>query len=145
SPIRFANVATRVGLNARGEAMAGGCLVDDFDGDGLLDVFTSSTDWTRGASLLRNRGDGTFEDRSAAAGLDDQVMSLNASHADFDNDGDLDILLLRGAWEVPRRPSLLRNRGDGTFEDVTLAAGLGIPISSQAAGWADFDNDGNVD
>ena len=52
-------------------------------------------------------------------------MSLNACHADFDNDGALDILLLRGGWEVPRRMSLLRNRGDGTFEDVTLSAGLG--------------------
>src|SRR5262249_5973103 len=55
-----------------------------------------------------------------------------------------DVLLLRGAWEVPRRMSLLRNRG-GVFEDVTLAAGLGEPISSQAAGWADYDNDGRLD
>jgi hypothetical protein len=144
-PGRMVNVSSRVGLNARGEAMAGGCLVDDFDGDGRLDVFTPTTDPTRGASLLRNRGDGTFEDTSAAAGLTEQVLSLNACHADFDNDGALDILMLRGAWEVPRRMSLLRNRGDGTFEDVTLSAGLGEPIASQAAGWADYDNDGHVD
>ena len=65
-------------------------------------------------------------------------------HADFDNDGALDILMLRGAWEVPRRMSLLRNRG-GVFEDVTLSAGLGEPIATQAAGWADYDNDGHVD
>jgi hypothetical protein len=142
---RWPNVASRVGLNVRGEAMAGGCLVDDFDGDGLLDVFTSTTDASRGASLFRNRGDGTFVDRSEAAGLADQVMALNASHADFDNDGALDILLQRGGWEVPRRLSLLRNRGDGTFEDVTFKAGLGIPIATQAACWADFDNDGLVD
>ena len=69
---------------------------------------------------------------------------LNACHADFDNDGYLDILMLRGAWEMPRRISLLRNVG-GVFEDVTLAAGLGEPIASQAAGWADYDNDGYVD
>ena len=125
--------------------MAGACLVDDFDNDGLLDVFMSTADAAQGASLLRNRGDGTFEDVSQSAGLGDQVLSLNACHADFDNDGDLDILMLRGAWEVPRRMSLLRNRGNGTFEDVTLAAGLGEPIASQAAGWADFDNDGHVD
>ena len=79
-----------------------------------------------------------------SAGLDDQVLSLNACHADFDNDGTLDILMLRGAWEVPRRMSLLRNRG-GTFDDVTLSAGLGEPIATQAAGWADYDNDGQVD
>ena len=100
--------------------MAGACLVDDFDGDGRLDVFMPTTDPERGALLLRNRGDGTFEDVSETAGLTDQVLSLNACHADFDNDGKLDILMLRGAWEVPRRMSLLRNRG-GVFEDVTLA------------------------
>ena len=142
---RMVNVASRVGLNVRGESMAGACLVDDFDNDGLLDVFMSTADAARGASLLRNRGDGTFEDVSESAGLADQVLSLNACHADFDNDGDLDILMLRGGWEVPRRMSLMRNRGDGTFEDVTLAAGLGEPIATQGAGWADFDNDGHVD
>jgi hypothetical protein len=143
-PRRMVNVASRAGLNARGESMAGGCLVDDFDGDGRLDVFIPTTDPERGATLLRNRGDGTFGDVSTAARLDEQVMSLNACHADFDNDGALDILLLRGAWEVPRRMSLLHNRG-GVFADVTLAAGLAEPISSQAAGWADYDNDGYVD
>ena len=60
---RMVNVASRVGLNARGESMAGGCLVDDFDGDGLLDVFMPTTDPERGALLLHNRGDGTFRGR----------------------------------------------------------------------------------
>jgi FG-GAP-like repeat/ASPIC and UnbV len=143
-PRRMLNVASRVGLNARGESMAGGCLVDDFDGDGRLDVFMPTTDADRGALFLKNRGDGTFEDVSDQAGVSDQVLSLNAVHADFDNDGALDILMLRGAWEMPRRMSLLHNRG-GVFEDVTLAAGLGEPIASQAAGWADYDNDGYVD
>ena len=138
------NVASRVGLNARGESMAGGCLVDDFDNDGWLDVFMPTTDPERGALFLRNRGDGGFDDVSARAGLASQVLSLNGCHADFDNDGNLDILLLRGAWEVPRRMSLLRNRG-GIFEDVTLSAGLDDPIATQAAGWADYDNDGSVD
>ncbi len=144
SPLRMVNVASRVGLNARGESMAGGCLVDDFDGDGLLDVFMPTTDPERGALFLRNRGNGSFEDVSDAAGLTEQVLSLNAVHADYDNDGRLDILMLRGAWEFPRRMTLLRNRG-GRFEDVTLAAGLDGPIASQAAGWADYDNDGSVD
>ena len=70
---------------------------------------------------------------------------MNCNHADYDNDGDLDVLLLRGGWETPRRPSLLRNEGDGPFTDVTIAAGLGEPIASQAAAWADYDGDGRVD
>ena len=71
--------------------------------------------------------------------------ALNCNHADYDNDGDLDIFLLRGGWESPRRPSLLRNEGDGRFADVTVAAGVCNPIASQAAAWADFDCDGHVD
>ena len=113
--------------------MAGGCLVDDFDGDGLLDVFMPTTDPVRGALLLRNRGDGTFEDVSTKAGLADQVLSLNACHADFDNDGALDIVMLRGAGRFRGGCRSLRNRG-GVFDDVTLSAGLGEPIAI-AGGW----------
>ncbi len=142
---RFVNVASSAGLTSRGTNQAGGSIFDDFTGDGLPDIFTTSLDAELGASLFVNRGDGTFEDRSRAAGLLDQVYALNASHADFDNDGDLDVVLLRGAWESPYRMSLLRNRGDGTFDDVTLAAGLGVTISSIAAAWGDYDNDGFVD
>src|SRR5207248_539321 len=134
-----------VGLSARGENMSGGAIVDDFTGDGLPDVFLSTKDPTQGCALFVNRGDGTFEDRCTHAGLGDQVGALNCIHADYDNDGDLDILLLRGGWETPRRPSLLRNDGKGRFTDVTIAAGLCDPIASQAAAWADFDCDGHVD
>jgi hypothetical protein len=142
---RLVNVAGAVGLASRGANMAGGAIVDDFTGDGLLDIFTSTIDPAMGCALFINLGDGTFEDRSARAGLERQIAALNCSHADYDNDGDLDILLLRGAWEQPLRPSLLRNDGDGRFTDVTVAAGLCEPIATQAAAWADFDNDGNVD
>jgi hypothetical protein len=142
---RFVNIAGRVGLTARGENMAGGTIVDDFNGDGRLDVFYSTIDATMGCALFINKGDGTFEDRSSASGLEGQVGAENCTHADYDNDGDLDVLLLRGAWELPRRPSLLRNNGDGTFVDVTIAAGLARPISSEVAGWADYDGDGDLD
>ncbi len=142
---RLENVAERVGLGAQGANMSGGIIVDDFTGDGLFDVFYSTRDPARGCALFVNRGDGTFEDRSARAGLESQVGALNCNHADYDNDGDLDVLLLRGGWEMARRPSLLRNDGDGRFTDVTVAAGLCEPIASQAAAWADFDCDGHVD
>ena len=72
--------------------MAGGSVFDDFDGDDLVDLFTTSIDVDRGASLFLNRGDGTFRDHSAAAGLDPQVYALNLVHADYDNDGHPDVL-----------------------------------------------------
>jgi len=142
---RFQNVAPLVGLTSRGPNQAGGSVFDDFTGDGLPDLFTTSLDVDRGASLFVNRGDGTFVERSEEAGLGDQIYALNVARADFDNDGKLDVLLLRGGWERPMRMSLLRNIGNGTFEDVTLASGLGEPIASESACWGDYDNDGLVD
>ena len=115
---RFPNVAARIGLDPGGN-MAGGSILDDFNGDGLIDVFTSTANPTRGARLFVNRGDGTFEDRSQKAGLAGQIAALNCNQADYDNDGDLDVYLMRGGWENAIRPSLLRNEGDGTFTDVT--------------------------
>ena len=125
--------------------LAGGSIFDDFTGDGLPDLFTTSLDTDVGATLYVNRGDGTFEGRSASAGLGEQIYALNVVRADFDNDGDLDVLLLRGGWETPMRLSLLRNNGHGVFEDVTGASGLAEPIATESAAWGDFDNDGLVD
>ena len=133
------------GLTSRGPNLAGGSIFDDFNGDGLPDLFTTSLDADLGASLFINRGDGTFDDRSASAGLGDQVYALNVTRADFNNDGNLDVLLLRGGWETPERLSLLKNQGNGAFEDVTLAAGLGDPIATESAAWGDYDGDGLVD
>ena len=70
---------------------------------------------------------------------------LNIIQADYNNDGCVDLLVLRGAWEFPQRKSLLRNNCDGTFTDVTVQAGLAEPTSTQTAVWADIDNDGYLD
>ncbi len=142
---RFTNVATAAGLTVRGPGQAGGAIFDDFNGDGFEDIFVSSFDSNDGPSLYLNRGDGGFDDHSIEAGVSDQVYALNVRRADYDNDGDLDLLLLRGGWENPARMSLLRNRGDATFEDVTREAGLIEPIASEAAEWGDFDGDGLLD
>ena len=91
--------------------MAGGSVFDDFSGDGLPDILTSSFDVDLGGSLFVNRGDGTFDDRSSSSGLEEQPLAVNTTQADFDNDGHLDVLLLRGGWEKPARLSLLRNKG----------------------------------
>ncbi|MEI8018201.1 MAG: CRTAC1 family protein [Schlesneria sp.] len=142
---KFENVAPNAGLIVRGPNQAGGSVFDDFTGDGLPDLFVTSLDLDRGASFFVNRGDGTFEDRSDQAGLADQIYVLNVVRADFDNDGHPDVLLLRGAWDRAMRMSLLRNRGNSTFEDVTISSGLIEPIASETAAWGDYDNDGLVD
>ncbi len=141
----FRNVAPLIGLTSRQTNQAGGSVFDDFTGDGLPDLFLTSLDFDRGASLFVNRGDGSFEDRSEAAGLADQIYALNVARADFDNDGNPDVVLLRGGWEKPMRLSLLRNKGHGEFEDVTVASGLAEPIATESAAWGDYDNDGLVD
>jgi hypothetical protein len=141
---RFRNVALAAGLGTRGQNMLGGSVLDDFTGDGLPDLFIGSIDADAEVSLFVNRGDGTFEDRADAMGLAGQGTTANARHADFDNDGRLDLLVLRGAWETPARMSLLRNTGEG-FADVTGSAGLDEPIASESAEWGDYDNDGWLD
>ena len=143
---RFPDVAPAVGLATFGHS--GGSIVDDFDGDGLLDVISSSSGLWDQLRFYHNDGRGAFTERTAEAGLLGEVGGLNIIHADYDNDGDLDVLVLRGGWlfdqgEYPS--SLLRNRGDGTFEDVTEEAGLLFFHPSHSAAWADYDNDGWLD
>ncbi len=141
---RFPDVAAAAGVDVWGAA--GGAIADDFDNDGLLDIVTSQVDDCAPLHFFHNNGDGTFTDRAAAAGLSDQMGGLNVVHADYNNDGCPDLLVLRGGWEFPRRRSLLRNNCNGTFSDVTAQSGLQEPMrSSQSAVWRDFDNDGNLD
>ncbi len=132
--------------------LAGGAVMDDFDGDGLLDLVTTTWDPCAGMKAFRNDGRGGFEDVSRAWGLDEQWGGLNLVHGDYDGDGRLDLLVLRGAWmgEPGRiRNSLLRNEladGGGVFRDVTREAGLAEPAyPTQTAAWADYDGDGDLD
>jgi hypothetical protein len=142
--VRFEDVASTAGLRA-GPTMAGASLFDDFNGDRLPDLFFTSLDTDRGASLYVNRGDGTFADVSRLARLGDQIGAIRACAADYDNDGDLDVVLIRGAGDMPMRLSLLRNDGKGVFEDVTSRSKLDEPIAAASASWGDFDHDGFVD
>lgn len=141
---RFTNVAPSLGLDL--VDISGGMLVDDFDNDGFLDVITSSFNPCTRMHYFHNNGDGTFTDRTVEAGLANQPGGLNLIQADYNNDGWMDILVLRGAWQPAMRKSLLRNNGNGTFTDVTQDCGLAVPATStQTAAWADFDNDGWLD
>jgi hypothetical protein len=141
---KFRDIGHVVGVNRFNQG--GGGIMDDFDNDGLLDIVVSSIDPLQPMGLYRNRGDGTFEDRTDAAGLSNQLGGLYCVQADYDNDGWLDLFVPRGAWlDTPMRPSLLRNNGDGKFKDVTQAAGILHPANSISAAWVDYDNDGFLD
>ena len=151
---RFDEIAPYAGLYAVNTA--GGSIVEDFDNDGLLDVMTSTWDPCEPITYYRNEGDGTFEDHTAEAGLSGQLGGLNITQTDYNGDGWMDVLIMRGGWMKMRgqmRMSLLRNNGNedgvggnGTFTDVTEVAGLAKPAyPSQSAAWADYDNDGDLD
>lgn len=115
-----------------------GVTAADYDNDGWYDLFFGDGAQPR---LYHNRGDGTFEDATAAAGLPTEMPGINvAIFSDFDNDNDKDLFL--GCGTDQNR--MFRNDGDGTFTDVTEQAGIGgILVTVAAAG--DYDNDGLTD
>ncbi|MEZ4701908.1 MAG: CRTAC1 family protein [Rhodothermales bacterium] len=142
----FKNVAPQLGLDER--RLAGSVAIEDFNEDGLLDLFVTAHRLGDSVILYLNDGDGGFVDATDAAGIAGLSGGLNVVHADYNNDGHADILILRGAWlgvSGAQPNSLLRGRGDGTFEDVTREAGLLSYHPTQAAAWADFNNDGWLD
>ncbi len=147
---RFTDAAPKTGLNVTGHA--GGVVMEDFDRDGFLDLMISSQGPLDQLRYFRSNGfqngGGTFTERTKEAGLIGLVGGLNLIHADYNNDGWPDALVLRGGWwgehgNYP--PSLLKNNGDGTFADVTEVAGLLSFHPTQTAAWADYDNDGWLD
>ena len=143
---RFYDVATDTGLVINNHS--GGVIMEDFDGDGLLDIMVSSSGPRDQLRLFHNNGDGTFTEKTSEAGLTGEVGGLNIVVTDYNNDGHPDVLVLRGGWwgQNGKYPmSLLRNNGNGTFDDVTEAAGLLSLHPTQTAAWADYDNDGCLD
>ena len=111
----------------------------DYDNDGWLDLFVIGAD-NRG-QLLRNRGDGTFVDVTARAGVGAVRTARKALFVDLDHDGDLDLLLL-----VANGPSLVyRNNLDGTFTEAAAGFGLANLADARDVAFADFDRDGRID
>ena len=143
----FRNRAVALGI--AGDDNAGSVVMDDFDNDGFMDIITCSYDPGVPLTYQHNNGDGTFSNWTAKAGLTEHTGGLNLTHADYNNDGRLDILLLRGAWFMTmgyQRNTLLRQEEDGTFTDVTMESGLGDQSRpTLAATWGDYDLDGDLD
>ncbi|MBZ9631719.1 CRTAC1 family protein [Salegentibacter sp. LM13S] len=143
---KFEDIAPKLGLNVND--LSGGSIVDDFNNDNLLDVFVSSWFPSGKLNYFINDGKGGFIEKTASSGLEEVKGGLNMVQTDYNNDGFLDVFILRGAWMGPlgKYPnSLLRNNGDNTFTDVTIEAGLLSYHPTQTATWADFDNDGWID
>jgi hypothetical protein len=143
---RFPEFAGQLGLDPM--KLSGGSILEDFDRDGNLDVMSSSLGFGDQLRFYHNNGDGSFTERTVEAGLVGEMGGLNILQTDYNNDGFPDVLVLRGGWlgtEGHFPKSLLRNNGDGTFEDVTESAGLLSFKPSQTAVWFDYDNDGWVD
>jgi enediyne biosynthesis protein E4 len=132
------------------ESVGTGCAFVDYDGDGHLDVYLVNA-WAldeqpsrvrlKGKSALyRNRGDGTFEDVTARAGLVDESWGCGVCAGDYDNDGRVDLYVTNFG---PNR--LYRNRGDGTFEQVAERAGVADPGWGTGSAFFDADGDGDLD
>ena len=161
----FSNEAVFGGsaLNQEGHPEAGmGVDAGDVDNDGDEDLFLAHLSKETN-TLYRNNGSGQFQDQTLQAGLANaswEATGFGTAFLDVDNDGWLDILVLNGAvkiieelarrgdpYPLHQRNQLFRNRGDGSFDEVTAAAGEVFTLSevSRGAALGDLDNDGDVD
>jgi enediyne biosynthesis protein E4 len=163
--IHFSNVTGAAGLATRGWGMA--IAVGDYDNDGLSDFYVTGFEHN---VLYRNVGGCKFEDVTAHAGVQMNGFSTGAAWADYDGDGRIDLFVARyvhvdlnhlpafdikgavDSTQIIQAPDklegetdvLLRNRGDGTFEDVSVKAGVSDAAKLHGMGvvWGDYDNDG---
>jgi enediyne biosynthesis protein E4 len=130
------------------ETMGSGAVLLDYDQDGWLDIFLvdggSFADPAEAARarhrLYRNRADGTFEDRTAVAGIRHRGFGMGACAGDIDNDGWVDLHVTSVGANL-----LYRNSGNGTFTDISKAAHIGASVWSASCAFADLDRDGDLD
>ncbi|MFQ5690026.1 MAG: CRTAC1 family protein [Gemmatimonadota bacterium] len=141
---RFPDIAPSLGLDVLGRA--GAAVMEDLDGDTDLDILATSRGLRDPIRLFLNDGADGFSEHTGEAGLEGLTGGANLKQADYDNDGRVDVLVLRGGWLRRGYPnSLLKNLGNGRFDDVTEEAGLLSFHPTQTAAWGDYDNDGWLD
>lgn len=133
------------GIEPHVAALGAGVSVADFDGDGWPDLYFTNSRFGEPNALYHNRGDGTFDEVAATAGLADlnragEGVSMGAVWGDFDNDGREDVLVYRYGYLA-----LFKNIDGHHFKDVTAQAGLHTWINSNSAIWFDYDRDGLLD
>ena len=161
----FSDVTERAGV--AGVGYTTGAAVGDYDNDGHADLFVAGVQHNQ---LLHNTGRGTFEDVTAAAGIKNYTWSVAAGWLDYDNDGRLDLFVVNYVDWTPEgneycgdrsrnirvschpkhyrglANALYRNRGDGTFEDVSEKSGIAAAIGKgMSVAFADYDGDGFTD
>jgi hypothetical protein len=156
SGIRFKHRSSRTTQKYLPESMGAGVAMFDYDNDGWLDLFFvngarlqdpmpngASPDksepmyWNR---LYRNNRDGTFIDVTEKAGLQGRMYGMGVATGDYDNDGNVDLLVTNVGGNI-----LYHNNGDGTFTDVTAKAGVGGEGWCTGACFVDYDRDGRLD
>jgi hypothetical protein len=153
--VAFTEIAAAAGVQVDpAEARAKAAAAFDYDRDGRPDLFVGTTG--EGNHLYRNRGDGTFEETTAAAGIGGGAhYTLSAVPGDFDGDGWTDLYEVNcvptdyaapfALATAPAPNRLWRNNGDGTFTDVAPALGVDDPLAGWAAQWMDVEGDGDQD
>ncbi|MCH7528442.1 MAG: VCBS repeat-containing protein [Candidatus Marinimicrobia bacterium] len=134
----FSDVAAEAGISHAGRDLS--AIFADYDNDGHQDLFVTNT---RGSRLYHNSGAGAFGDVTAAAGIrtDPTIVDRAALFADLDLEGDLDLFIVSSS-----KNRLYRNNSDGTFTEIAEEVGIGGgEVISRAAGFGDFDDDGDID
>jgi len=142
---KFEDVTERAGVGGEPGVWNFGATFVDVNNDGLLDIYVCR--FNAPNLLYINQGDGTFKEMAHAYGLDIKDASVMASFCDYDRDGWLDVYIAVNLLDSAKHPDgqrgyLLHNNRDGTFSNVTEAAGISGESQSHSATWWDYDNDG---